>query len=125
VVEQVDNLLLPEVTSAGHADRRQRDRAQLLLEPLGIGAGREEEDDLARSRRARVDELAHPGGDVPGLGPAPGDTRIVLRALVGDEQLERRPERRLAVAGGRLERLELATELVAEELVDGGEHFRA
>ena len=42
VGEQIDDLLLAEVAATGHAIRRQVDGAQLLLEPLGVGAGGEE-----------------------------------------------------------------------------------
>ena len=58
VREQVDDLLLAEVAAAGRAVGRQAERAQLLLVPLGVGAGGEEQHDLARRRRAGVDELA-------------------------------------------------------------------
>ena len=64
VHEQVDHLLLAEVAPAGRAERRQPERAELLLVPLGVGAGREEEDDLARLGRAGVDELADAPRDV-------------------------------------------------------------
>ena len=53
VREQVDDLLLPEVVPSGGAVGREADGAELLLEPLGVGAGGEEEDDLARGRIAR------------------------------------------------------------------------
>ena len=59
VHEQVDDLLLAEVALAGRAVRRQPRPPQLVLVPLRVGAGREEEDDLARRRRAGVHELAH------------------------------------------------------------------
>ena len=94
VGEQVDDLLLPEVAAARSAVRRQVDRAELLLEPLGVGPGREEQDDLARRRGARVDELADAPGDVPRLGAAPVDAGLARGGLVGDEQLERRSEAR-------------------------------
>ena len=69
VREQVDDLLLAEVPSSGRAVGRQPGLAQLLLVHLGVGAGREEEHDLARRRGAGVDELAH----------APGDARASAR----------------------------------------------
>ena len=97
--------------------------AQLLLEPLRIGSRREQEDDLARRRDARVDESAYAVGDVPGLGAAPMESRARIRGLVGDEELDRRAEDRVAVALGRLERLEIVPERAGEELVHGGEHF--
>ena len=52
--------MLAEVAAPGRAVGRQARLAQLLLVPLGIGAGREEQDDLARARRAAVDELLAP-----------------------------------------------------------------
>ena len=123
VGEQVDDLLLAEVAAAGHPDRRQVDSPQLLLEPLGVRPGREQQDDLAGRRGAGVDELAHAARDVPRLGAPPVEARVGVRRLVGDEQLERRPEHRVAVAGGRHERLEALAELVGEQLVDRGEHL--
>ena len=57
VGEEVDDLLLAEVAAAGRAVGRQAELAQRLLVELGVGAGREEEHDLARRRLARVDEL--------------------------------------------------------------------
>ena len=94
VGEQVDDLLLAEVVAARGAVRRQADGAELLLEPLGVGAGGEEEHDLARGRVARVDELADAPRDVARLGPAPVDAGLARRRLVRDEQLERGPKRR-------------------------------
>ena len=123
VVEQVDDLLLPEVAAAGHPDRRQVERPQLLLEPLRVRPGREQQDDLAGRRRADVHELAHAARDVPRLGAAPVDARVGVRRLVRDEQLDRRPEHRVAVAGGRGERLEALAELLPEELVDRRQHL--
>ena len=71
VEQQVDHLLLAEVAPPGRAVGRQAERAQLLLVPLGVGAGGEEQHDLARRRRALVDELAHAPRDVPRLGAPP------------------------------------------------------
>ena len=71
VREQVDDLLLAEVAAPGRAVRRQAGRAQLLLVPLRVRAGREEQDDLAGRGRAGVDELLHAPRDVPRLGAPP------------------------------------------------------
>ncbi len=125
VVEQIDDLLLPEVAAAGHPDRRQVESPQLLLEPLRIRPGCEQQDDLAGRRCADVHELAHAARDVPRLGAAPVDARVGIRRLVRDEQLDRRPEHRVAVAGGRGERLEALAELLPEELVDRRQHLRS
>ena len=94
VGKQVDDLLLAEVAAARSPVGRQVECPQLLLEPLGIRACREEQDDLARRRDACVDELADAPGDVPRLGAAPVDAGLSGRGLVGDEQLHRLPERR-------------------------------
>ena len=76
VREEVDDLLLAEVAAPGGTVGRQADRTQLLLEPLGVGPGGEEEDDLARRRATGVDELADASRDVPRLGAAPVDARL-------------------------------------------------
>ncbi len=64
VGEQVDHLLLVVVVAAGRPERRQAELAERLLVEAGVRARCEEEDDLARSRLARVDELLDPGRDV-------------------------------------------------------------
>ena len=125
VGEQVDHLLLAEVAAAGRAVRRQTGLAQLLLVPLRVGAGGEEQDDLARARSSAVDELLHPPRDVPRLGAPPVDTGAGVRGLVGHEQLDRGSEHRVGELAGRCERLELLAELGAEEVVDHGEHLGA
>jgi hypothetical protein len=124
VGQEVDHLLLPEVAASRGAIGRKVERAQLLLEPLRVRAGGEEEDDLARRRVAGVDELAHPAGDVPRLGAAPVDARLPRGRLVGDEELDGVSQGGLVALGRRLEALELVAELGGEELVDGGEHLR-
>ena len=121
--EEIRDLLLPEVVAARRAEGREADGAQLLLEPLGVGAGGEEHDDLARRCHACVHELAHPPGDVPRLGAAPVDARLGGRRLVGDEQLERVPQRGDVRTLRGLEPLELVAELSAEELVHRREHL--
>ena len=125
VREQVDDLLLAEVAPAGRAVRRQPRAAQLLLVPLGVGAGREEEHDLARRRGAGVDELADAPRDRARLGAPPVHAGVRVARLVGDEQLDRVAEDRIGELGRGGERLELVAEVRAEELVDGGEHLRA
>ena len=52
VTEEVAHLLLAEVPAAGGPVGGQSDRAQLFLVLLSIGAGSEEQDDLARARRS-------------------------------------------------------------------------
>ena len=71
VREQVDDLLLAEVAAPGGAVGRKSGGPQLLLVPLGVSAGCEEKDDLARARDAALDQLLHPPRDVPRLRPAP------------------------------------------------------
>ena len=44
--------------------------------------------------------------------------------LVGDEQLDRRPEDRIGEVARSGERLELVTEIGAKEMVDGGKNLR-
>ena len=123
VREQIDDLLLAEVAATRRPVRREVERAKLLLEPLRIGACREQEDDLAGGRNPCVHELAHATRDVAGLGAAPVHPGLAGGCLVGDEQLERARKGGPRGAGGRLESLELVAELRCEELVDRGEHL--
>ena len=113
-----DDLLLAEVALAGRAVRRQPLAPQLLLVPLRVRPRGEEEDDLARRRRARVDELAHAPRDRPRLAAPPVLGRVLVALLVGDEQLDRMAEDGIGELdrGGQL--LELAAEMRAEEVVD-------
>ena len=124
VREQVDDLLLAEVPAPGRAVRAQPGSAQLLLVPLRVGAGGEEEHDLARLRVAVVDELLDALRDVLRLGAPPVHVGARVRRLVGDEQLDRRAEDRVGELARRVQRLELVAELAGEELVDDGEHLR-
>ena len=71
VREQVDDLLLVVVAAPGRAEGRQPQLAERLLVEPRVGAGGEQEHDLARSRLAGVDELLHPRGDMLRLGGAP------------------------------------------------------
>ena len=125
VPEQVDHLLLAEVPLRRRLVGRQSRLSQLLVVDVGVRAGREEDDDLARRRRARVDELPHAPGDGAGLASPPVDAAVVVRRLVGDEQLDRMPEHGARELGRRVKRLELVPEMRAEQLVDRGEDFRA
>ena len=102
VGEEVDDLLLAEVAAAGRAVGRQPGRAQLLLVPLGVGAGGEEEHDLARLGLARVDELADAPRDLPRLGTPPVHAGARVARLVGDEQLDRVPEDRVGELARRM-----------------------
>ena len=88
-----------------------------------VGAGREEQHDLARRRLAGVDEVAHARRDVPRLGLAPVDAGLAVAVLVGHEQLDRRPEGGIREAARRLERLERVAEVGGEEVVDHVEHL--
>ncbi len=124
VREQVDDLLLAEVAAAGGAVGGKTGAAQLLLVPLGVRPGREEEDDLARGRGARVDELLDPPRDVLRLCAAPVDAGARVRRLVGHEQLDGRAEDRIGELAGRREWLKLLAELGPEEVIDDCEHLR-
>ena len=123
VVEEVDHLLLVVVVAAGRAEGRQAERAQLLLVHPRVGAGGEEQHDLARRRLAGVDEVAHAPRDVLRLGLAPVDAGLGVALLVGHEQLDRRPEGGIREAARRLERLERVAEVGREEVVDHVEHL--
>jgi len=106
VVEEVDHLLLVVVVAAGRAEGRQAEGAQLLLVHPRVGAGGEEQHDLARRRLPRLDEVTHAPRDVPRLGLAPVHAGLAVAALVGHEQLDRRPEGGIGEPARRLERLE-------------------
>ena len=125
VREEICDLLLPEVPAAGRAIRREREPAELLLVDLGIRAGGEEHDDLARYGLAGVDQLAHPRRNRPGLAATPVLTAVAVARLVGDEELDRMAEDRVRELGGRGERLEVVPERPGEQVVHGGEHLRA
>ena len=123
VAEQVDDLLLAEVPSPGRAVGRQAERAERRLVALGVGAGREEQDDLAGRGCAGVDELAHPPRDRRRLAVAPVRACLAVAALVADEQLDRVPEHRIRELARRVQLLVARPELVAEEMVDRREHL--
>ena len=125
VLKEVVHLLLAVVALARRAVGRQVEPAQLLLVPLGVGAGGEEEHDLARLGRARVDELAHAPRNRLRLAAPPVHTGLGVRLLVRHEELHRVAEHRIVELAGRGERLELVAELLAEEPVHRGEYLRA
>ena len=124
VGEQVDHLLLVVVVAARRPERRQAELAERLLVEASVRARCEEEDDLARSRLARVDELLDPGRDMLSLSVAPVDARVLVGRLVGDEQLDRRAERGILEAPRRGERLERVAEVRGEQVVDHLQHLR-
>jgi hypothetical protein len=95
VREQVDHLLLPEVAAPGRAVRRQAHAAQLLLVPLGVRSGGEEQHDLSRRSVARVDELSHAPRDRPGFAAPPVDAAPAVAGLLGDQELDRVAEDRV------------------------------
>ena len=125
VREQVDDLLLTEVPAAGHAERRQPLAPKRLLVALGVGTGREQHRDLTGGGLARVDELAHPGGDRPGLSLAPVLAGSLEARLVRHQELDRVAEHGIGELRGSGERLILVAEDVTEEAVHRGEHLRA
>ena len=122
-MQQVDHLLLAEVAAARRSVGRETERTELLLVPLGVGSRREQEHDLARRRRARIDELADPPGDVLRLRPAPVHPECLVGLLVGDEQLDRVTEHRIGELARSRERLILVAELLPEHVVHRGEHL--
>ncbi len=123
VREQIGDLLLAEVPAPGRPKRGQPHPAQLLLVTLGVGSGREEDDDLAGQRVARVHELAHPRRDRPRLPLAPVLAGVAVARLVSDEELDRVAEHRVRELGGSRERLELLSEGSGEQVVHRREHL--
>ena len=123
VRQEVDHLLLAEVAAARRTVGRQPLGAQRRLVALRVGPGSEEQHDLAGSRRARVDELAHAPRDRVGLALTPRRAGFAVARLVGDEQLDRMAEHGIRELPGRGERLVALAELLVEEVVDGGEHL--
>ena len=121
--EQVGHLLLAEVAAAGLPVGGQAQRTELLLVPLRVGAGGEQQDDLARRCRARIHELAHAPRDVPRLPAPPVRAAPRVRRLVGDEQLDGRAENGIRKLTRGRERLKLAAEVPAEQVVDRREHL--
>src|SRR5439155_16312224 len=85
--EQIDDLLLPEIALPVRAVRREPGLAELTLVPLGVGAGGEEQHDLARGGGARVDELTNPPSDRARLATSPVRAGLVVARLVGDQEL--------------------------------------
>ena len=125
VGEQVDDLLLVVVVTAGRAEGRQTELAERRLVEARISPRGEEEDDLPRRRLARIDELLHPARDVLRLGRAPVGAAVLVGRLVRDEQLDRRAERRVLEPARGGERLERIAEVGREEVVDDLQHLGA
>ena len=124
VREHVEHLLLGEIPAPGGAVRRQPRRAQLLFEHVRVGARREEEHDFAWGRFARVAELSNPSGERASLAAPPGDSRVLVALLVGDEQLDRGPLGRVREPAGGDERRVVVAEVRREQLVDDVEQLR-
>ena len=123
--EQVDDLLLPEIPAPGRPEGREPLQSKRLLVALGVRPGGEEHDDLARQRRARIDQLAHTRRNCPSLSVAPVLARVAVAHLVRDHQLDRMPEDRVGELRRRREGLVLVAEGTREEEVHGREHLRS
>ena len=123
-MQQVDDLLLAEVAAAGRAVGRQPERAQLLLVRLGVGAGGEEQHDLARaSRRPRRRARARGAATCRASARrqcSPGSPYEALSVTSSSTGCPKTGSGNSPDAG---ERLEAVAELVAEEVVDRGEHL--
>ena len=85
VGEQVDDLLLAEVALARRAVGRQAGGAELLLVPLGVGSGGEEQDDLPRSGVAGGDEVTDAPSNRARLAAPPVDVGSRVRRLLSHE----------------------------------------
>ena len=125
VREEVDDLLLAEISAARRAVGRQARLAQLFLVHLRVGARREQQHDLARGRRSLVDQLTNATCDVRRLRTPPVHARVRVRLLLGDQQFDRMAEDGVRELARRRERLEAVAELLVEQMVDGREHLRA
>ena len=124
VREEVDHLLLPEVPATGRPVRGQPDAAKLLLVALRVSSSGEEDNDLARLRLPRVDELPRSLRYGTRLSPAPVLTGVPVARLLRDEKLDGMAEDRVCELGRRGKRLELVAERPREQIVDRGEHLR-
>ena len=124
VGEQVDDLLLAEVPATRRAIGRQAPLAQRRLVALGVGAGGEEQDDLAGCRGAGLDQVGDAAGDRLRLTLAPVRARLAVRPLVADEQLDGMAEHRIGELARGGERLVAVAELLGEQMVHGREHLR-
>ena len=124
VGEQVGDLLLPEVVAPGGAVRRQADGAQLLLEPLGVGAGGEEH---ARSRPAtpprRRRARAPAGRRACASERRQWTPASAVAALSVTSSSNAFRSAGTSAPSRGLEPLELVAELPAEELVHRREHL--
>ena len=106
VREQVDDLLLAEVAAARSRGRSAVPRARSSSSYHSASVPAAKRRTISPGVASpRVDELAHPPGDVARLGPAPVLAGVAVGRLVGDEQLDRdarrpgpgtRPTRRAA-----------------------------
>ncbi len=124
VGEKVDDLLLAEVAAPGRPIGREALASKGLLVAFGVRPGGEEDDDLPRIGLARVDELAHATRDSPRLSLTPVLTSTGEARLVRDEQLDGMAEDRVGELRRRGQRLEVVSERVGEEMVDGVEDLR-
>src|SRR5581483_7322017 len=91
----------------------------------GVGAGRKEKDDLARRRRAGIDELAYAPRDDSSLAEPPVHACVCIAMLVGYQHLHGMAEDRIGKLRGGGSRLEPVAEVRAEELVHRSEHLGA
>ena len=117
--------MLPEVPSARAAIGRDAERTQLLLVPLCVRPGREQQDDLPRSGVAGGDEIADTPCDRTRLAAPPVHVGFGVGRFIGDEQLHRSTEDGVREVARRCQRLKLVAEVGAEEVVDDREHLGA
>src|SRR5262249_60828298 len=91
----------------------------------GARPRREQQHDLAWRGDTAADELPDAPRDRAGLAAPPAPARVLVAPLVRDLKLDRMAEDGVGELARGRERLVLAAELVAEELVDRREHFGA
>jgi hypothetical protein len=102
---------------------RQPFLSECLLVALGVCSRHEEKHDLARRCLARVDQFPDATGDVTRLRGTPVRLSLTVGRLVGDEELDPGAEQRFGKPAGCDQRLEVRTELGAEEVVDDAQHL--